>query len=197
MIFIRRLYDWVLHWAHTPYGIPALFLLAFAESSFFPLPPDILLLALCLSLPARSYRFALLTTIGSVVGGMVGYLIGYTLWGATSEFFYLYVPGFSPSGFIRIQELFSSYDFWVIFTAGFTPVPYKIFTIGAGVFKINFPLFVLTSVISRGLRFFILAWLVHRFGEKVKAGIDKYFNLLTLAFMILLLGGFLLFTGFR
>ena len=197
MIFIRRLYDWVLHWAHTPYGLPALFLLAFAESSFFPLPPDILLLALCLSLPARSYRFALLTTIGSVVGGMVGYLIGYTLWGATSEFFYLYVPGFSSSGFNQIQQWFSSYDFFVIFAAGFTPIPYKIFTIGAGVFEINFPLFVLTSVISRGLRFFILAWLVHRFGEKVKAGIDKYFNLLTLAFMILLLGGFLLFTGFR
>ncbi|OEU48620.1 MAG: cytochrome B [Desulfuromonadales bacterium C00003096] len=197
MVLLRRLYDWVLHWAHTPYGVPALFLLAFAESSFFPLPPDILLLALCLSLPARSYRFALLTTIGSVVGGMGGYLIGYTLWGATSEFFYQYVPGFSPSGFSQIQQLFSSYDFWVIFTAGFTPLPYKIFTIGAGVFEINFPLFVLTSAISRGLRFFLLAWLIYTFGDKVKAGIDKYFNLLTLTFMILLLGGFLLFTGLR
>jgi membrane protein YqaA with SNARE-associated domain len=197
MILLRRLYDWVLHWAQTPYGAPALFLLAFAESSFFPLPPDILLLALCLSLPVRSYHFALLTTIGSVVGGMVGYLIGYTLWGATSELFYQYVPGFSPSGFNYIQQLFSSYDFWVIFTAGFTPIPYKIFTIGAGVFEINFPLFVLTSAISRGLRFFLLAWLIHRFGDKVKAGIDKYFNLLTLAFMILLLGGFLLFARLR
>ncbi len=197
MIFLRRLYDWVLHWAQTPYGAPALFLLAFAESSFFPLPPDILLLALCLSLPARSYRFALLTTIGSVVGGMGGYLIGYTLWGATAELFYQYVPGFSPSGFSQIQQLFSSYDFWVIFTAGFTPLPYKIFTIGAGVFEINFPLFVLTSAISRGLRFFLLAWLIFTFGDKVKAGIDRYFNLLTLAFMILLLGGFLLFAGLR
>ncbi len=197
MLLLRRLYDWVLHWAQTPYGVPVLFLLAFAESSFFPLPPDILLLALCLSLPARSYRFALLTTIGSVVGGMVGYLIGFTLWGATSEFFYQYVPGFSPSGFNRIQQLFSTYDFWVVFTAGFTPLPYKIFTIGAGVFEINFPLFVLTSAISRGLRFFLIAWLIHTFGDKVKEGIDRYFNLLTLAFMVLLLGGFLLFTGLR
>ncbi|APG26818.1 cytochrome B [Syntrophotalea acetylenivorans] len=197
MILLRRLYDWVLHWAHTPYGVPALFLLAFAESSFFPLPPDILLLALCLSLPARSYRFAFITTVGSVVGGMVGYFIGSTLWGATSDLFYQYVPGFTPTGFSHIQQLFSSYDFWVIFTAGFTPVPYKIFTIGAGVFEINFPLFVVTSVISRGLRFFILAWLIHTFGDKVKAAIDKYFNLLTLIFMVLLLGGFLLFTGLR
>ena len=197
MIILRRLYDWVLHWAQTPYGSPALFLLAFAESSFFPLPPDILLLAMCLSLPAKSYRYASLATIGSVIGGMGGYLIGYSLWGATSELFYQYVPGFSPSGFNQIQQLFSAYDFWVIFTAGFTPLPYKIFTIGAGVFEINFPLFVLTSVVSRGLRFFLLAWLIYRFGDKVKAMIDKYFNLLTLAFMVLLLGGFLLFTGLR
>ena len=197
MIILRRLYDWVLHWAQTPYGSPALFLLAFAESSFFPLPPDILLLAMCLSLPARSYRYASLATIGSVIGGMGGYLIGYSLWGATSELFYQYVPGFSLSGFNQIQQLFSAYDFWVIFTAGFTPLPYKIFTIGAGVFEINFPLFVLTSVVSRGLRFFLLAWLIYRFGDKVKAMIDKYFNLLTLAFMVLLLGGFLLFTGLR
>ncbi len=197
MILLRRLYDWVLHWAQTPYGVPALFLLAFAESSFFPLPPDILLLALCLSLPIRSYRFALLTTIGSVVGGLVGYLIGFTLWGATAELFYEYVPLFSPSGFEHIQKLFSTYDFWLIFAAGFSPIPYKIFTIGAGVFEINFPLFVLTSVISRGLRFFLLAWLIYTFGDKVKAGIDKYFNFITLGFMVLLFGGFLLFSGFR
>lgn len=197
MILLRRLYDWVLHWAQTPYGVPALFLLAFAESSFFPLPPDILLLALCLSLPSRSYYYAFITTIGSVVGGVIGYFIGLTLWGATSDLFYHYVPGFTPAGFSKIQQLFSSYDFWVIFAAGFTPIPYKIFTIGAGVFQINFPLFVLTSMIGRGLRFFLLAWLIYTFGDKVKAAIDKYFNLLTLIFMILLLGGFLLFTGLR
>lgn len=197
MIFLRRLYDWVLHWAQTPYGAPALFLLAFAESSFFPLPPDILLLALCLSLPERSYRYALLCTSGSVVGGMGGYLIGYALWSATSGLFYQYVPGFTPAGFNSIQQLFSTYDFWVIFTAGFTPVPYKIFTIGAGVFKINFPLFVLTSIISRGLRFFLVAGLIYTFGEQVKVLIDKYFNLLTIGFMVLLVGGFLLFSGLR
>jgi membrane protein YqaA with SNARE-associated domain len=197
MILLRRLYDWVLHWAQTPYGAPALFWLAFAESSFFPLPPDILLLALCLSLPERSYRYALLSTSGSVVGGMGGYLIGYALWGAMAELFYQYVPGFTPAGFNHIQQLFSSYDFWVIFTAGFTPLPYKIFTIGAGVFEINFPLFVLTSLLSRGLRFFLVAGLIYTFGQQVKGLIDKYFNLLTIGFMVLLVGGFLLFSGLR
>lgn len=197
MILLRRLYDWVLHWAQTPYGAPALFWLAFAESSFFPLPPDILLLALCLSLPERSYRYALLSTSGSVVGGMGGYLIGYALWGAMAELFYQYVPGFTPAGFNHIQQLFSSYDFWVIFTAGFTPLPYKIFTIGAGVFEINFPLFVLTSLLSRGLRFFLVAGLIYTFGQQVKGLIDKYFNLLTICFMVLLVGGFLLFSGLR
>lgn len=197
MILLRRLYDWVLHWAQTPYGAPALFWLAFAESSFFPLPPDILLLALCLSLPEKSYRYALLSTSGSVVGGMGGYLIGYALWGAMAELFYQYVPGFTPAGFNHIQQLFSSYDFWVIFTAGFTPLPYKIFTIGAGVFEINFPLFVLTSLLSRGLRFFLVAGLIYTFGQQVKGLIDKYFNLLTIGFMVLLVGGFLLFSGLR
>ncbi len=197
MILLRRLYDWVLHWAQTPYGAPALFLLAFAESSFFPLPPDILLLALCLSMPGRSYRYALLSTSGSVFGGMGGYLIGYALWGATAHLFYQYVPGFTPTGFNHIQQLFASYDFWVIFTAGFTPLPYKIFTIGAGVFKINFVLFVLTSLLSRGLRFFLVAGLIYTFGDQVKGFIDKYFNLLTIGFMVLLVGGFLLFSGLR
>lgn len=197
MILLRRLYDWVLHWAETPYGAPALFLLAFAESSFFPLPPDVLLLALCLSLPLRSYRYAFLSTAGSVFGGMGGYLIGYALWGATAELFYQYVPGFTPGGFNHIQQLFASYDFWVIFTAGFTPLPYKIFTIGAGVFRINFLLFVVASILSRGMRFFLVACLIYAFGERVKVLIDKYFNLLTIVFMLLFLGGFLLFSGLR
>lgn len=195
MILLRRLYNWVLHWAETPYGTPVLFLLAFAESSFFPLPPDILLLALCLSLPRRSYRYALVSTTGSVLGGMGGYLIGFALWGATADLFYQYVPGFTPAGFNHIQQLFASYDFWVIFTAGFTPLPYKIFTIGAGVFKINFLLFVGTSILSRGMRFFLVACLIYTFGERVRDLIDKYFNLLTIVFMLLLLGGFLLFSG--
>ena len=191
MKMIRRLYDWVLHWAATPYGTLALFCLAFAESSFFPIPPDVLLLALCIATPRYSFRYALLTAVGSVLGGMLGYGIGHSLWGAVSDYFFRYVPGFTEAIFATVQELFVSYDFWAIFTAGFTPIPYKVFTIGAGVFEINFPVFVLASVIGRSLRFFLVAALIYRFGPAVRNFIEKYFNLLTLIFMVLLIGGFL------
>jgi membrane protein YqaA with SNARE-associated domain len=190
MKMIRRLYDWVLHWADTPYGAPALFLLAFAESSFFPLPPDVLLIALCLSAPVRSFRYAMLASGGSLLGGIGGYVIGFALWSAISGLFYQYIPGFTPEGFVRVQDLFARHDFWVVFTAGFTPIPYKLFTIGAGVFKINFMMFVVASALSRSLRFFILAGLVYTFGDKIRTFIDRYFNALTIAFTILLLGGF-------
>ena len=190
MRVMRRLYDWVLHWAETPYGVPALFLLAFAESSFFPIPPDVLLLALCIAIPTRSFRFALVASLGSVLGGVAGYGIGRGLWEAVSGYFYLYVPGFNETVFSRVQHLFATYDFWTVFTAGFTPIPYKVITIGAGVFHINFPVFVLASLISRSLRFFLVAALIYRYGPAVRRFIEKYFNILSIVFMLLLIGGF-------
>jgi len=190
MWLIRRMYDWVLHWAETPYGVPALFLLAFAESSCFPIPPDVLLLALCISLPARSFRFALTASLGSVLGGMVGYGIGIGLWEVLAPYFFGFVPGFTKEVFLRVQELFVTYDFWTVFAAGFTPIPYKVITIGAGVFKINFAVFVLASAISRSMRFFLVAWVIYRFGPTMRDFIEKYFNLLSIIFMILLIGGF-------
>ncbi|BCA79791.1 YqaA family protein [Desulfuromonas sp. AOP6] len=191
MHLVRRLYDWVLHWASTPYGVPALFLLAFSESSFFPIPPDVLLLALCISVPARSFRFALICSLGSVLGGIVGYLIGMTLWDVASGYFYAYVPGFTAEVFHQVQNIFSTYDFWAIFAAGFTPIPYKVFTIGAGVFEINLPVFIFASAVGRSLRFFLVAWLIFRFGPVVRGFVEKYFNLLTIVFVVLLIGGFI------
>ena len=191
MRLMRRLYDWVLHWAETPYGGPALFLLAFVESSIFPIPPDVLLIALCIALPARSLRFALIASAGSVLGGMLGYGIGWGFWSLVAEFFYSYIPGFTPDAFARVQGLFSTYDFWVVFTAGFTPIPYKVITIGAGVFQVNFLVFMIASLISRSLRFFLVAGLLYKFGPGVRSFIDRYFNLLSILFMILLIGGFL------
>ncbi|MDT8440818.1 MAG: YqaA family protein [Desulfuromonadales bacterium] len=189
---MRSLYDWVLSWAETRYGGLALFLLALAESSVFPIPPDVLLIALCISLPTRAWRFALLASAGSVLGGMLGYLIGWELWTLVGDYFYTYVPGFSADVFTKVQHLFSQYNFWVVFTAGFTPIPYKVITVGAGVFEINFPVFVLASLISRSLRFFLVAWLLHHYGPGIRMFIDRYFNLLSILFVILLVGGFVL-----
>lgn len=189
---VRRLYDWVLSWAETPYGIPALALLAFAEASFFPIPPDVLLIALSLSLPQNAFRFALVATLGSTLGGVLGYAIGLGLWEAVSPFFFHYIPGFTPEGFQQVKGFFEQYDFWTIFAAGFTPIPYKIFTIAAGAFQINFPIFCVASLVSRGLRFFLVAALFYRFGRPAKMLIDKYFNLLTIIFLILLVLGIML-----
>jgi len=191
MKLFRKLYDWVLHWADNPYGPLALFLLALAESSFFPIPVDPLLIALCLGAIKKSWRFALTTSLASVTGGMIGYLIGFGIWEAVDSFFFKYVPGFSESLFERVMMNFNEYGFWYVFAAGFTPIPYKVFTIASGVFKLNFFLFVIASAISRSLRFFAIAALFRKFGPGIKIFIDKYFNLLAILFFILLLGGFL------
>ncbi len=192
MKIVRRLYDWVLSWAETPYGLPALGLLAFAEASFFPVPPDVLLIALCLALPTRAYRFALVATLGSVAGGIVGYLLGWGMWDLLSSYFFQYVPGFTEEGFDKVRVLFDQYDFWTVFAAGFTPIPYKIFTIAAGAFQINFPVFAVASLVSRGLRFFLVAALFYYLGRPARELIEKYFNLLTVLFAILLVGVLLL-----
>jgi membrane protein YqaA with SNARE-associated domain len=121
---------------------------------------------------------------------MAGYGIGVGLWQAVDNFFYLYVPGFTEQVFDRVQQLFITYDFWVVFTAGFTPIPYKVITIGAGVFKVNFAVFLLASAIGRSLRFFLVAWIIHRWGPAMRDFFEKYFNILTIVFMALLIGGF-------
>lgn len=187
----RQLYDWVLHWAKTPYAVLALFFLAFAESSFFPIPPDVLLLALGLSLPLKVFRYAAICTLGSVLGGIAGYGIGYSLWELSSAWFYQWVPGFTQDGFNSIQALFSQYNFWLVFAAGFTPIPYKIITIGAGVFNVSFPIFIIASAVSRGMRFYLIALIVYRYGDQARKIIDKNFNVITSLFALLLIGGFL------
>ncbi|MFP4082950.1 MAG: YqaA family protein [Candidatus Aminicenantes bacterium] len=191
MKLLRKLYDWVLHWAETPYGPVALFLLALAESSFFPIPPDPLLIALCLGAVVKSWRFALYTSVASVVGGMLGYLIGYGVWETVDSFFFRYIPGFTESLFLNVTVNYQRYGFWYVFSAGFTPIPYKVFTIASGVFKLNFFLFLVASTLSRSLRFFAVAALFRKFGPSIKTFIDKYFNLLAVLFFILLFGGFL------
>lgn len=190
---VRRLYDWVLHWAETRYGSAALFVNALAESSFFPIPPDPLLIALCIGQPRKALRFAFWCSLASVLGGIIGYWIGSALWAVVGDWFYRWVPSFTPQSFEHVRALYDRYDFWVVFTAGFSPIPYKLITIGAGVFAVNFPVFIVASVISRSARFFMVALLIRRFGPPIRDFIDRYFNLLSVVFVVLLVGGFMLF----
>jgi len=193
MKILKKLYDWVLHWAETPYGPLALFLLALAESSFFPIPPDPLLIALCLGAVKKSWRFALITSVASVIGGIFGYLIGKELWAieGVRNFFFTYIPGFNAEIFEIFRENYRRYGFWYVFSAGFTPIPYKVFTIASGWLELNFFKFLLASSISRSLRFFAVAALFRKFGPGIKSFIDKYFSWLALLFLLLLIGGFL------
>jgi membrane protein YqaA with SNARE-associated domain len=197
MAALKKMYDWVLSWADSSYGAWALFILAFSESVFFPVPPDILLIALALGSLAKSFRFALICTLGSVLGAIAGYGIGHFAWvNADGEFtgfamfFFNNIPGFTIELFNHIKILFNKWNFWVIFTAGFTPIPYKVFTITGGVFQINFIMFIIASVISRAARFFLIAFLIWKFGPGIKSFIDKYFNIIALGFTLLLIGGF-------
>ncbi len=187
---LRRLYDWVLHWAETPYGTWALFALAFCESSFFPIPPDVLLITLSVVLPKKSLRYALVCSVGSILGGCFGYLIGWqfmaTVGDAIIRFYGL------TDKYEYIQQLYSLYDAWVVGIAGFTPIPYKVFTITAGAFRINFIVFLLASAVSRSARFFIVGGLIYLFGPKIHSFIERYFNALAIIFIILLILGFVL-----
>ena len=194
---VKRLYDWMLSWGNSRWGVVALFLFAMAESTFFPIPPDVLMIALCLGVTAKSFRYAAVCLGGSVVGAMLGYCIGFFLWQtpsgeytALANFFFNNV--FSVEAFDRVAALYDRYNFWIVFTAGFTPLPFKLFTITGGLFHINFAMFIAASVVSRGMRFFLIAWLIWKFGEPIKTFIDKYFNLLAIAFTVLLIGSFFL-----
>ena len=187
---LRRLYDWVLSWAHHRHAPLALFLLAFAESSFFPIPPDVLLIALALGIPTRAFRLALITTAGSVLGGLAGYAIGFGFMASVGQWI-LDVYRFHAQ-FEKIRNLYLEYDIWAVAIAGFTPIPYKVFTIAAGAFEMDVWRFTLASLVSRGARFFLLAWLIHHYGTAIRGFIDRYFNALTLLFVVLLIGFFAL-----
>ena len=189
MKWMRRLYDWVLSWAESPYGSWALFFLAFAESSFFPIPPDVLLIALAVGVHKKAFRFAAICTAGSVMGGMVGYLIGWQFMELVGNHIVALLGLADKFGIA--ESWYRAWDVWVVFIAGFTPIPYKVFTIAAGLFKINFSLFVVASVVGRAGRFFLVASLLFFFGPQVKGFIDRYFNFLVTLFTVALVGGFL------
>jgi len=180
----RKLYNWVLGWADTKYGVPALAIVSFAESSFFPIPPDPLLMALSLGKPKKAFRYAFVCSAMSVLGGIAGYFIGWALWDLLSGFFFTYV--FSPEVFEYVGEQYKQNAFLTILGAAITPIPFKVFTVTAGVFHISFLYLIIASVIGRSARFFIEAGLIYFFGEKIRNFIDKYFNLLLTLFFVLI-----------
>ncbi|NLW86940.1 MAG: DedA family protein [Planctomycetes bacterium] len=243
----RRVYDWTLAWAYRPSAQIALFILSFAESSFFPVPPDVLLMPLVLGNRRKWLRLASICTAASVLGAIAGFLIGALLWQQVGGFFHDHIPGFARDTitlvdgsevhglidrdslsdgqatypltidgkaqsfeqsqvsrvdiqpFTKVGSLYEKYNFWIVFTAGFTPIPFKVITITAGVFGTGasvsnpwsfFAVFLVAAIISRGGRFFLVAGLMRVFGPKITPFIDKYFNLLALLFTALLIGGF-------
>ena len=169
----------------------ALFVLAFLESSFFPIPPDVLLLPLCLGEPRKALHFATWCSIASVLGGVAGYWMGYGLWNSgLDQICFNWIPGFTPEVFGKVSDLYEHWNFLIVFTAGFSPLPYKVFTITAGVCGINFFLFVLASLVSRSARFYLEAWLLRRFGPPIRDFIEKRLGLMMLLFCVVLIGGF-------
>ena len=192
--FLRRLYDWTLHWAYTPYASPALAIMSFAEASFFPVPPDPLLMAMALGRRERSFRYATICSLASILGGILGFVIGYFLMDYVGnpiiEFY-----GKQEKFHEVVEALRPGMTLWV-FVAAFSPIPYKVFTIAAGMVAYEmtgnpwmfFGGFVAASAIGRSARFFLVAWLIHRFGKPIERFIDKYFNWCALAFTVLLVG---------
>lgn len=180
----KQLYNWMLSWSDSPYGVPALFCLAFAESTFFPLPPDVLVIALTLGDPSQAWWYATVSTIGSVLGGAFGYGIGW--FGGRP----LLLRFMGQTRMDLVHQYFQRYEAWAILIAGFTPIPYKIFTIGAGAFYVNFRTFMVASLVSRGARFFLVAGAIQFLGPWVKELIEKYFDLFSIIFVGLLVLGF-------
>ncbi len=183
----RRLYDWVIGFAHHPRATLALFILAFAESSFFPVPPDVLLGPLCLGNRRKSLWFATITTLASVLGAFLGYAIGH--WAIEIA---LLIPGLTQDRIDWLAGEFNTRGQMYVFIAALTPIPFKLITITAGFAQMNLLIFTVACVVGRGARFFAVAGLFWLVGPKALPFIDRWFNLLSIVFIILLVGGIFL-----
>jgi membrane protein YqaA with SNARE-associated domain len=187
---LKKLYFWTIHWAATKHAVPALFLIALMESSFFPIPPDVLLIAMCFARPKKGWGYAFWCSVASVLGGVLGWVIG---WGFYETVGVRIIEAFHyQEHFQTVEKLYQENAFAAILLAAFTPIPYKVFTIAAGVFHIPIPILVAASVIGRSGRFFLVAGFIYFFGPRVKPFLEKYFEWFTLAFGALLIGGFVL-----
>jgi len=184
---LRKLYFWTLHWADHKYAIPFLFFISFIESSFFPIPPDVLLMAICFSRPKRWLQAALWCTVGSVLGGVFGWYIGWGLWEVVGLPIVKFYHGEAIMG--QVKELYTTYGFWGILIAAITPIPYKVFTIASGVFQYDVLQLVIASILGRGFRFFLVAGMIRVFGENVRKFIETRLELCMIAGTISGIGG--------
>lgn len=190
MHVLKKLYDWTLHRARTKNASYALFGIAFIESSFFPVPPDVLLIAMVVADKMKWLRYALICTVGSVLGALLGYFIGWGLYETVGK---LIVDTYNLHAVVElIGRKYSENAFMTVFTAAFTPIPYKAITITAGLFKISLPVLIVASIIGRAGRFFIVAGVLRIFGKTIANSIEKYFNILSIAFVLLGIIGFIL-----
>lgn len=187
---MRKLYDWTLNWSRTRHAKIALFFLAFTESSFFPIPPDVLLIAMTVAHRFKWWLYAMLATAGSVLGGIAGYYIGVTLFASVGksiiEFYHF------EKAFEAVAQRYEQNALITVFTAAFTPIPYKVFTIAGGVFRIPLEELIIGSLLGRAGRFFAVAGALRIFGKGIANVIEKYFDALSFLFMALLIGGFLI-----
>ncbi|HTS92333.1 MAG TPA: YqaA family protein [Stellaceae bacterium] len=186
---LRSLYERTLRLAESPHAVPALAAVAFIESSVFPIPPDVLLIPMIIAAPQRAFRLAAVCTGASVLGGLLGYAIGYFAFEAIGE------PVLKFYGvmdrYLALQESFREWGVWIIVLKGMTPIPYKLITIASGAFKFDLVTFVLASIVSRSLRFFLVAALLWYFGTPIRDFIERRLVLVTSTFVVFLVGGFL------
>ena len=190
MKILKSLYNWTLKKAEHKYSTWILSLIAFAESSFFPIPPDILLIPMIIAKKVKAWTYAFICTFSSVLGGAFGYAIGYFFYNTIGVFI---IEAYHLSNsFNEFESYYNEYGILIVLGAGFTPFPFKFITIASGVFNLNIFFFIITAIFARGLRFYLLAGLLYIFGEKIKILIDKYFNLLAILFFVLLVGSVLI-----
>ncbi|PUB12807.1 YqaA family protein [Yoonia sediminilitoris] len=185
---LRKLYNWTLSLAQSPHALWALAAVSFMESSFFPIPPDILMIPMIIARPSRAFVIAGVATIASVLGGVFGYYIGYALYETIGQL----ILDFYGKGeyFAEFAVTYNEWGAWAVLIAGVTPFPFKVITIASGVTHLSLPVFILASVIARGLRFFIVAALLWKFGAPIRDFIERRLGLLFILFCILLIGGF-------
>ncbi|MEL6571096.1 MAG: YqaA family protein [Pseudomonadota bacterium] len=187
---LRRLYDWTLAQAQSPYALWVLAAVAFVESSFFPIPPDVLMIPMIIARPSKAFLIAAVCTVASVLGGLFGYLIGWGFFELIGQpIFDFYGKADSVAEF---QARFNDYGAWAVLIAGVTPFPFKVITIMSGVTSLSLPIFIVSAIIARSLRFFLVAALLWKFGEPIRDFIEKRLGLMFIIFCVLLLGGFAL-----